>query len=107
MPHLVEMGGRFPGKVTVIAVHVEIPLDAEEGHPKVREKVDAIVRRAKLPGVSYMLREPLEVWQKKFEIEGYPATFVFNKAGLIAKKYLDSEAAESELPQLLEKLVKD
>jgi len=101
------MGGRFPRKVTVIAVHVEIPLDAEEGHPKVREKVDAIVRRAKLPGVSYMLREPLEVWQKKFEIEGYPATFVFNKAGLIAKKYLDSEAAESELPQLLEKLVKD
>ncbi|MBM4096982.1 MAG: hypothetical protein FJ261_09435 [Planctomycetes bacterium] len=91
----------------MIAVHVEIPLDAEEGHPKVREKVDAIVRRAKLPGVSYMLREPLEVWQKKFEIEGYPATFVFNKAGLIAKKYLDSEAAESELPQLLEKLVKD
>lgn len=101
------MGGRFPGKVTVIAVHVEMPLDAEEGHPKVREKVSAIVQRAKLPGVSYMLREPQEVWMKKFEIEGYPATFVFNKAGRIARKYLDSEAAEAELPALLDKLVKE
>ncbi|MCY2948239.1 MAG: TlpA family protein disulfide reductase [Planctomycetota bacterium] len=107
MPHLVEMGGRYPGKVTVIAVHVEIPLDAEEGLDKVRDKVHAIVQRAKLPGISYMLREPQEVWQAKFEIEGYPSTFVFNKAGRIAKKFLDSEAAEAELPTLLSKLVQE
>ncbi|NBU75055.1 MAG: hypothetical protein EBS30_07530 [Planctomycetes bacterium] len=101
------MGGRYPGKVTVLAVHVEIPLDSEEGLDKVRDKVNAIVQRAKLPGISYMLREPQEVWQAKFEIEGYPATFVFNKAGRIAKKFLDSEAAEAELPTLLSKLVQE
>jgi hypothetical protein len=42
---------------------------------------------------------------ERLEIEGYPAIFVFNKAGRIARKFMDEEEAKTEMATLIPKLV--
>lgn len=106
MPHLVEMAEKWRDKgVVVLTVHVETALDEEEGLEKSLDKARKILERLKMKGPNYHLAEKQAVWMDRLEIDGYPAVFVFNKAGRIARKYSDDEAAKAEMVTLIPKLV--
>ncbi len=108
MPHLVEMAEKWRDKgVVVLTVHVETNLDVEEGRDKSVEKARKILERLKVRGPNYHLAETQAVWMDRLEIEGYPALFVFNKAGRIARKFTDEEEAKTEMATLIPKLVEE
>lgn len=108
MPHLVEMAEKWRDKgVVVISLHVETMLDVEEGREKSLEKARKILERVKMKGPNYYLAESMALWMERLEIEGYPAVFVFNKAGRIARKFSDDEEAKAEIPNLLPKLTEE
>lgn len=108
MPHLVEMAEKWRDKgVVVISLHVETMLDVEEGREKSQEKARKILERLKMKGPNYYLAESQALWMERLEIEGYPAVFVFNKAGRIARKFSDDEEAKAEIPNLLPKLTEE
>ena len=68
-----------------------------------REKVLAFLQKQQAAFENFILDEKPEVWQKKFEIEGPPCIFVFNREGKYQKfntgeKY---DAVEKVVAQLL------
>jgi len=108
MPHLVEMAEKWRDKgVVVLTLHVETSLDVEEGREKSIEKARKILERLKVRGPNYHLAETQTVWMDRLEIEGYPAIFVFNKAGRIARKFADEEEAKTEMATLIPKLTEE
>jgi hypothetical protein len=108
MPHLVEMAEKWRDKgVVVLTLHVETSLDVEEGRDKSIEKARKILERLKVRGPNYHLAETQTVWMDRLEIEGYPAIFVFNKAGRIARKFSDEEEAKTEMATLIPKLTEE
>lgn len=106
MPHLVEVAEKWRDKgVVVISLHVETTLDVDEGREKSLEKARKILERLKMKGPNYYLAETQTSWMERLEIDGYPAIFVFNKAGRIARKFMDEEEAKTEMATLIPKLV--
>ena len=105
MPHLVEMAEKWRDKgVVVMTLHVETTIDVEEGREKSQDKARKILARWKVTGPQFWLSETQKVWMDRLEIESYPTVFVFNKDGRIAKKFVDDDEANAELPALLTKL---
>jgi hypothetical protein len=71
-----------------------------------KEKVLKFLESKKPAFTNLMLDEKSEFWAKKLEIEGVPTIFVYDRAGKLAKKYVDGEGypvVEKLVVELLKK----
>jgi hypothetical protein len=55
----------------------------------VKDRVIAFLKTQNATFTNLMLDEPVEAWQKRLEIDGMPAVFVYNRDGTVAKKFKD------------------
>jgi len=92
-----------PKGLVVISVHLLMPIDTEEGLEKARKKAETFLAKLEpSPMVHVWLTASDDVWMKKFDINGYPAQFVFNRSNKVAKKF----PPENEDPKGVETLVR-
>jgi len=83
-----------PSGLVVISVHLLIPLDAEEGLDKAKKKAENFLFKVEPSSMIHVwLDEPDDVWMKKFNINGYPDQFVFNRANRVAEKFAFADHA--------------
>lgn len=90
------------GKDGVAAVSVDLDDAAQK---ETKEKVLRFLTKQKATFTNVILDEPAEVWQKKFNADGPPVIFVFDRDGKIAKKW-DAGAEADELEKVVVDLIK-
>jgi hypothetical protein len=71
----------------------------------VKERVEAFLRGQNATFTNLILDEPVEAWQKKLEIDGMPAVFVYGRDGKIAKKFKD-DFEYADVEKFVQELVK-
>jgi peroxiredoxin len=86
--------------LVVVAVSVDDPVEKEA-----EEEARKFLRQQKASFANFLLDEEAEVWQRKLQVESIPCAFVFNRAGQVEKKYLDSPD-HAELEKLVEQLLR-
>lgn len=100
-----------PSGLVVISVHLLIPLDFEEGLDKARKKAENFLGKIEASSMIHVwLDEPDDLWMKKFDINGYPDQFVFNRSNRVADKFFFGDQAGNKGkdpdPKALEVLVR-
>lgn len=90
------------GKDGVAAISVDLDDPAEKD---VKDKVLKFLKKQNATFDNFILNEPAEVWQKKFDADGPPVIFVFDRDGKIAKKF-DAGAEADELEKVVVGLLK-
>ena len=100
-PHLVQMHRKY-GKQGLVTVSVSVD-DAEDDEAV--DEARKFLRDNKATFANFLLTDPPEVWQKKLNVEGIPAVFLFNRAGQIEQKYLGAPKP-AEVEKLVEQLLR-
>jgi hypothetical protein len=90
---------------TALAVNLD-----EVGDKDTMKEVAAFYTKQQPGFPALVLNETSETWQKKFDITGVPAVFVFGRDGKLAKKYPlkedDYEVKYDKIEKLVEELLK-
>lgn len=93
-----------PKGLVVISVHLLMPIDTEEGIDKARKKAETFLGKIEPSGMTHVwLDAPDDLWMKKFDVNGYPAQFVFNRANRVARKF----PPDNEDPKAVEALIRE
>lgn len=95
MPHLVEMHKKYAKQGLVV---VTVALD-DASNEKLKASLLKFLRNVDATFPNLVLDETEDVWTKKLGIDGYPAMFVFNRAGKYKKLLapdIDDELANVE-----------
>jgi thiol-disulfide isomerase/thioredoxin len=100
-PHLMKLHRDYEKYgLVVITVSVDDTKDPDAVAEALR-----FLKQQKATTVNVLLQDGANVLEKKLKIESIPATFVFNRAGQIEKKYTDAPAA-NELDRLVTALLR-
>jgi thiol-disulfide isomerase/thioredoxin len=103
-PHLLEMQHQYE-KQGLVCMTVTID------KPEERDTPLKFLRKQKATIANYLLDEPQAFWQEKFEMNGPPVVFVFDRQGKRAAKFdnsnLDNAFTPADVEKLVQQLLKD
>lgn len=99
-PHLVELHKHY-AKDGLVCVSVSLD--------KVKDKDKALAFLQKMDArfPNYLLDEEFAFWQEKFDINGPPALFVFNRDNRLARKFDNNDPDKRYTHEDVEKLVQE
>jgi hypothetical protein len=72
--------------------------------PDDREKALKFLKQVKAEFSNFLLDEPEEAWQKKWDVGGPPVILVYGKDGKLAKKF-EGASYEADVEPLVKKLL--
>ena len=100
LPHLLEMQRKYAADgLVVMTVSVD--------DPGQREAALKFLQKIKATGPNYLMGEKVEFWQKKWKINGPPASFVFDRDGKRAMRFDSDDPDKPYDHEDVEKVVKD
>jgi thiol-disulfide isomerase/thioredoxin len=99
-PHLVEIHREYAGKVVAISVSVDDEEDAD--------KALKFLRQQKATFENFLLVEPAEAYQKRYDFVAVPLVLVYGRDGSIARRFKsdDEEFTYKDVRGFLQTLVK-
>lgn len=102
-PHLVELHRRY-AKDGLVCMSVGLMIDRQE--IKDKDKLLAFLQKQQATFPNFFLDEETNLWQEKFDINGPPAIFVFNRENKRAAKFDHNDPNRSWDHHDVEKIVK-
>lgn len=91
-PNLVRLHRKYAKDgLTSVSLNLDDPDDAVT-----LKQVNAFLAEQKVDFPSYLLKEDLDTWQRKFDISGPPAVFVFGRDGRQVRKWTEPNYKEIE-----------
>ena len=102
-PNLVALHNQYKNDgLVAVSVALDDPADA-----KIKDRIIAFLDKQKADGLTNLqLDEPVEVWQKKLDIDGPPCVYVFDRDGRIAGKWsdkVDYDKIKEKVAELMKK----
>jgi hypothetical protein len=76
----------------LVAISVSVDDFEEE---KTKDAVLKVLNKQKATFTNLILAEPAEVWQKKLDLAGPPAVFVYGRDGKLVKKFDEGVSYEA------------
>lgn len=103
-PHLVQLHQRY-AKDGLVCISVALMGDLQE--VKDKDKVLAFLQKQQATFPNFFLEEEPALWQEKFDINGPPAIFVFNRDNKRAAKFDHNDPNRQYDEHDVEKVVKE
>jgi thiol-disulfide isomerase/thioredoxin len=101
LPHIIALHRQYAQRgLAVVTVSLD---DARE--PGQRDRVLGFLRQQQADCLNLLLDEPVDVWQRKLNLDGPPCLFVFDRAGVlrlrITDEQFDTQAFDRRVVELL------